>query len=1214
MLPTMPPGRRNRLAQSTSPYLLQHAGNPVDWNPWDEEALARARAEDKPILLSIGYSACHWCHVMERESFEDEAIAALMNEHFVPVKVDREERPDLDDIYMAATLAMNQGHGGWPMTVFLTPEQEPFFAGTYFPPEDGHGRPGFRTLLIRIADLWRKDKSALRDQGAELARYLRDSARPAPGTSVGASDLKTALAQYRADFDNRFGGFGRAPKFPPSVGLMLLLRAHRRFGDPEALAMVRKTLDAMARGGMYDQVGGGFSRYSVDERWLVPHFEKMLYDNALLARAYLEGYQVTADPFHQRIATEVLDYVLREMTSPEGGFYSATDADSEGEEGKFFVWTPEEIRAAVGDDEDARRFCAYYDITAGGNFEGKSIPNTPSSLAEVAARLAIAPADLETSLARARLLVYRARLLRFPPGLDDKVLTAWNGLMIGALAEGHRVLGDPRYLDAAVRAAEFVLARLRGPDGRLLRTYRAGVAHLPAYLEDHAYLADAHVDLSEAGGPSRFLREAEALAERMRADFADEAGGFFSTARDHEPLIVRPREGHDGATPSANAVAARALARLSYHLDRADLREDAARALRAYGRAIARQPRAFPMSLVAVDLLADGPIELAFVGRRGAPDLTALQSEAGGHFLPNRIVAHLDPLDASPDALPLLAGKAMVEGRAALYVCRDFACQRPIVDPSDVETALAAAAVAGAEGEARSLAPPPVPGRATAEGTARYAARMPAAATGYGLLGATGLTASRIGFGGYRVDDDTPAHRDALTHALRSGCNVVDTSTNYTDGGSERLIGDALGGLVKARAIARDEAIVVTKAGYVQGENLELARERESAGTPFPDVVKYADGVWHCIHPEFLRDQLARARGRLQLETVDVCLLHNPEYYLTDAHERSHGTLEKRRQELDRRMRDAFAFLEAEVAAGRIGVYGVSSNTCTRPASDPEFTSLTRMLELARETGGAGHRFRVLQLPMNLYEAGAALERNNGPGLSRTVLEHAAAEGIGVLVNRPLNAMVGEGMLRLADVEVPGPPSDLDAQLAVLAGLEDEYRREIAAHLEGEGGSVPPEQFFRWSADLKGVAAHLQGLEHWDALESQRMMPRLMQALQVLDQALSGPLAQSWQDWRSRYVPELRTALLAMRQRAAARSLARVNEVEERLDPLLPRERRSETLSRKALWVVASIPGVSCVLNGARTTAYVDDALGVLAWPPLPDAASVLARLKAAAD
>jgi uncharacterized protein YyaL (SSP411 family) len=360
----------NRLIGATSPYLLQHAHNPVDWYPWGEEALARARAEGKPILLSIGYSACHWCHVMERESFEDEAVAELMNRHFVSIKVDREERPDLDDVYMAATLAMNHGQGGWPMTVFLTPDQEPFFAGTYFPPEDRWGRPGFPTVLERIAELWETDRASVKEQAAQLSEHLRENARAAPGGAVGEGALRTAVDQFARDFDDRWGGFGPAPKFPPAAGLSLLLRGHRRFGDERALEMVRKTLDGMARGGMYDQVGGGFARYSTDERWLVPHFEKMLYDNAQLARAYLEGFQATGDAFYRRVAAETLDYVLREMTDPAGGFYSATDADSEGEEGKFFVWTPAEVRAAVEDEELARRFCAYYDVTEKGNWEG----------------------------------------------------------------------------------------------------------------------------------------------------------------------------------------------------------------------------------------------------------------------------------------------------------------------------------------------------------------------------------------------------------------------------------------------------------------------------------------------------------------------------------------------------------------------------------------------------------------------------------------------------------------------------------------------------------------------------------------------------------------------------------------------------------------------------------------------------------------------------
>ena len=433
----------NRLIDSTSPYLLQHAHNPVDWYPWSEEALRRAREEDKLILLSIGYSACHWCHVMERESFEDEETAALMNEHFVNVKVDREERPDLDEIYMAATVAMNHGQGGWPMTVFLTPELEPVFAGTYFPPDDRYGRPGFRSVLRQVARAWREDRETLKTQAAGFAEQLRKQRRPRPPLPVGQEELRRALEEYAGAFDPTYGGFGPAPKFPPAVSLRLLLRLHRRFGESHALRMVEVTLDGMARGGMYDHLGGGFARYSTDNRWLVPHFEKMLYDNALLVPAYLEGFQVTGDEYYADIATETLDYVLRDMAAPDGGFYSSTDADSEGEEGKFFVWTPEDIREVL-DEDDAELFSAYYDIKPGGNWEGVSIPNTPRPLHAVAQGLGLDADEAAERIQMARVRVFEARERRVKPGLDDKVITAWNGLMIGAFAEGYRILGEER--------------------------------------------------------------------------------------------------------------------------------------------------------------------------------------------------------------------------------------------------------------------------------------------------------------------------------------------------------------------------------------------------------------------------------------------------------------------------------------------------------------------------------------------------------------------------------------------------------------------------------------------------------------------------------------------------------------------------------------------------------------------------------------------------
>lgn len=1199
------PRHTNRLIHETSPYLLQHAHNPVDWYPWGDEALARAKAENKPILLSIGYSSCHWCHVMERESFENDEIADLMNRHFVNIKVDREERPDLDDIYMAATLALNHGQGGWPMTVFLTPDQRPFFAGTYFPPTDRFGRPGFATLLGRIATLWPEQGDTLREQAEQLTAYLTEQARPAPDANVGEAEIRAAVAQLAQTFDATYGGFGPAPKFPPSTALSLLLRSHRRTGEAQALHMVRKTLLGMAQGGMYDHIGGGFSRYSTDERWLVPHFEKMLYDNALLTKVYLEGFQATGDGFFARIAREILDYILREMTGPEGGFSSATDADSEGEEGKFFVWTPREVEAILGPEEGAW-FCATYDITEEGNWEGKSIPNTPRSLPRVASRLGIGVEQLRRCIETGRAKLYEVRQRRIPPGLDDKVLTAWNGMMIGAMAEGFRVLGDARYLAGATRAADFLLTTLRRPDGGLFRTSRAGKAHLDAYLEDYAFLAEGLVDLYEAGGDVRYLREAERLAERVLVDFGDEAGGgFFDTAAGHEGLILRHREGADGAIPSANAVASSALARLSFHLDRSDFRDAAVRAISAYGRAIALHPRAFCKSLAVADFLLEGPVELALVGTPGEAGFETLRREVARRYLPNRIIARHDPAAGAPVDLPLLRGKGLVDGKAALYVCRNFACRAPVTDPAGVERALAERGAEVGE-EIRTGIATRRPGRATPEGTAARARHFQetGAPHGYGPLGSTGLTVSRLGFGGYRVDDETPEHREALLAALQAGCTLMDTSTNYTDGGSERLVGSVLAELTGDGRLPRDAVVVVSKIGYVQGENLALAQEREAAGKPFPEMVKYMDGCWHCLHPEFLRDQLTRSLDRLQLETLDVCLLHNPEYFLSDARRRGAGPIGSLRGEFSRRLREAFAFFESQVAAGRIGWYGVSSNTGVAPPDDPEATSLSGMLEAARAAGGPGHHFRVLQVPMNLFEAGAILQPNTGPDGTRTVLALAAEAGIGLLVNRPLNAFAGGRLVRLADFRVEGETAEAspDEPLRQVSALEEEYRTRIASRLKAPQGGTPPADWFRWAEQLRTLPAHLQGLDHWRQIEEQMIAPMVAQVVHLLDRSMTGPMAGIWQGWRDRYLSALDSLLQVFRGQAARQSQATSDAVATEVTQHLPLLRAGESLSRKALWVLASTPGVSCVLLGMRHPAYVSDGMAILGWPPLEGA------------
>jgi uncharacterized protein YyaL (SSP411 family) len=683
MSQTAPDRPSNRLIHSTSPYLLQHAHNPVDWYPWGEEALSRARAEDRPILLSIGYSSCHWCHVMERESFENESIAALMNEGFVCIKVDREERPDLDDIYMAATLAMNRGQGGWPMTVFLTPKQEPFFAGTYFPPEDRYGRPGFATLLERIASIWREDRANLDEQAAKVAEFLRENASVALAAEPSATAWEAFEEQCGSEFDSRFGGFGSAPKFPPHQALLVLLRQGRLDEDSRPRFMATTTLDAMAAGGIYDHVGGGFARYSTDREWLAPHFEKMLYDNAQLARAYTEAWQVTKSAAYQRVAREVCDYVLREMVSKDGGFYSATDADSEGVEGKFFVWTKAEVETLLTEAGEAAAFCDYYDITEAGNWEGHNILRTLHPKTEVARRHSMLESTLDDIIARGRCRLYGARALRVPPALDDKTLTAWNGLMIGALAEAGRAFGVPRYVAAAERAATFLWERHR-KDGRLLRSSRAGAAQGEAFLEDYAFLANGLIDLAEASEASgmTWLERARDLGESILDLFTAKDGGFFSTSRFNETLLLRHREGHDGATPSANACAALALARLAAHFDRASFRDAAARAIAAYGVGIERQPRAFPTSLLVLDFLRTGPVEVALVGDPADERTRALERVLAETFISPRVLARGDGV--TPSTHPLLRGKSLVKGAPAVYLCRSYACEAPITDPAEL--------------------------------------------------------------------------------------------------------------------------------------------------------------------------------------------------------------------------------------------------------------------------------------------------------------------------------------------------------------------------------------------------------------------------------------------------------------------------------------------------------------------------------------------------
>ena len=685
----------NRLADQTSPYLLQHAANPVDWHPWGPEALQSAQAQQKPIFLSIGYSACHWCHVMEKESFEDPEIAALLNQSYVAIKVDREERPEIDQLYMEA-VQMLLGHVGWPLSVFLTPDREPFFGGTYWPPRPRGPMPGFAQVLRAVADAWQHRRDEVLDQARQMTALLRESV----GSGVkGSADrlgehlLEGAYAALTRALDRHHGGFGAAPKFPQPMALRLLLRRWRRTGHEPVLEMVCLSLDKMASGGICDQVGGGFHRYSTDAHWLVPHFEKMLYDNALLAGCYLEAYQATGRPDYARVVRETLDYVLRDMTDPAGGFYSSEDADSEGEEGRYYLWTPEEVRAVLG-PRAAEALAYAYDVTGPGNFEGRNILNRAKTIEQCAAILGRGVEPLRAELAESLRKLLAARSKRVRPARDDKVLVGWNGLLIEAMALAGAALGEPRYAEAAARAAHFLLENLRDADGRLLHCWRQGRAGVYAFLDDYASLAGALVTLYEAGFEERWIDEAVRLADELLARFADPAeGGFYLAAADDPSLIVRKKDTADSSTPSGGGLAAMLLLRLGKLCGRGDYLAAAESALRAASPLMEEFPLSAAQMLLALDTYL-GPVpELVILGSDDRAATAEVLRAVHRHYLPNKVVAFRPspgPNGRRSRALEsLFEGKQSVPPGPTLYVCEHFTCRAPI---SGKDAALAAVA------------------------------------------------------------------------------------------------------------------------------------------------------------------------------------------------------------------------------------------------------------------------------------------------------------------------------------------------------------------------------------------------------------------------------------------------------------------------------------------------------------------------------------------
>ncbi|MEO6334565.1 MAG: thioredoxin domain-containing protein [Pyrinomonadaceae bacterium] len=667
----------NKLIDETSPYLLQHAHNPVDWYPWGDEAFAKAKAEDKPLLISIGYSACHWCHVMEHESFEDEATARIMNENFVNIKVDMEERPDVDQIYMTF-VQLTTGRGGWPMNVFVTPDKMPFFGGTYFPPAGRYNMPSWPQILESISDAWNGKREELLHSANEiLGEIRRVGSSEFSSAAISIEQVESAFQSFTRSFDKTNGGFGGAPKFPPSMSLEFMLRYWKRTGDETALEMVKFTARKMAEGGIFDQLGGGFHRYTVDAVWLVPHFEKMLYDNSQLIRLYLHLFQVTRDDFFKSVAVETLEYVKREMLDEAGGFYSSQDADSEGEEGKFFVWTPAEVKEIVGED-DARIFNFFYDVSEEGNFEEKNIFQVLYTREAAAMALKIEVAVLDAVLDRCRKKLFEYREGRIKPFRDEKVLTAWNGLMLAAFAKAGAVLGSEDYLGIARRNADFLVENLQR-EGRLLRTWKDGKAKLNAYIEDYANLADGLIELFQASGEMRYLREAKRLADLMITEFWDEeSGGFFFTSSDHEELIVRNKDFYDNATPSGNSAGADVLLRLGKFYGDEKYERFGTTVLRLAAAQVARHPQGFGRALSAMEFHLSHVKEIVILGPRG----NALEREVFTTYLPDTVIAVAEDSDSAD--LPLLAGKHQSSEAPTAFMCENFVCQRPVTDVEEL--------------------------------------------------------------------------------------------------------------------------------------------------------------------------------------------------------------------------------------------------------------------------------------------------------------------------------------------------------------------------------------------------------------------------------------------------------------------------------------------------------------------------------------------------
>ena len=1195
--------KQNRLHLETSPYLLSHATNPVDWYPWGEEALSRAKTKNRPILLSIGYSACHYCHLMEKESFENPAIARLMNDNFVCIKVDREDRPDLDETYMAPTQALT-GSGGWPMTVALTPQQTPFFAGTYFPPKSDRGRPGFTELLERIAHLWKNNQAELVGQARSLTDAVEKSAAPSAPGGVSADAIRQAARSLTQNYDGSFGGFGGAPKFPNSPALLLLLRHYRRSGDEHALTMVTQTLDGMMTGGIYDQLGSGFCRYSVDRHWVVPHFEKMLHDTAQLVEVYLEAFQLTGDQQYRRVARDCLDFLIREMQSPAGGFFSSVDADSDGAEGRYYLWSKAELKKALGEPA-ATHFGAFYGGGETGQFGARSVLTTRRPLSEVAKEFGLSTHALGDSLESSRQQLLEARSLRVAPAVDDKILTAENGLCIRALALGARILGDGRYLTAAERAAAFILNQMVHPGGSLARSFRGERLGAQALLLDYAAFIDGLISLYEAGGTDDALAQAERLTAEMLEAFTDSAhpdGSLFHTSNQSEALIARLADARDTAQPGPNALACRVLFRLSVHTGKPAFRERAEGILRSQSQALSQGPRAFCTLLTVLDSLLEEPLTVVLSGDPSSEDYMALSEVIASRYLPTRVEAST-PATGAEQPTPLTEGKTAIAGRATAWVCENNTCLEPTSDPDELEHLLSALEEKNLKGR-RTLVPAngasgapahlineagQLVGRATKEATSKKSAPIAADA----IAQVAGFSVSAVGLGTYRIGLQNPAHRAAVSAALQAGVQLIDTSPSFAFGESERLIGEVLRELILAGDLSRSEVVLISKLGVFVGGQTELIDDAPESETnvhkpptlPLDRTSGLRAGAFSLV-PENLEAQLSQSLERLGVEHLDICVIQSPEHLLL---------LGRTREDYRRALTEAFVFLESAVQAGRIGAYGVLTNTATLAPEEPGFVSIDELLECARTAAGAEHHLKLLELPVNLIETTAIRVSD---GAKESLAERAKRLGLSVIAVRPLTALSEGGLLRLRDLDRPRDEDKAvplsTARYKVLS-LEAEFETTFAAQLR-VAGAAGPGNILPLSGKLVTVLEQTVSLEQFELAETTMVTPRLRSVLAAVDQAFAGPSASNWEQFKKRYIHAVGTWLGAVRTLAVERS-------RERLEKLRVAQGLAQVvgepevpLVHAALTALIREPQIDALVVGLRSEAHVAEAKRL--WTP----------------